>query len=63
MFGDLAAEFVKAKFEGQIAGCGSAPNTRGPHLASPNAMYAALEHDCVGCAATSRGDELAICEV
>ncbi|XP_066310242.1 uncharacterized protein [Miscanthus floridulus] len=63
--GDLAAEFVKAKFEGQIPKARFHPVARADRvLAAPNAMHAARvrfaegapEHEVtVGCATTSGG--------
>ncbi|OEL31798.1 hypothetical protein BAE44_0007181 [Dichanthelium oligosanthes] len=65
--GDLAAEFVKTKFEGQIPKARFLPVSRADRVvASPNAMHTARvrfaegapEHEVsVGCATTSGGGE------
>ena len=66
-FGDLAAEFVKAKFEGQIPKARFLPVARADRVvAAPNAMHTARvrfadgapEHEVsVGCATTAGGGE------
>ncbi|PUZ43710.1 hypothetical protein GQ55_8G030300 [Panicum hallii var. hallii] len=65
--GDLAAEFVKAKFEGQIPKARFLPVSRADRVvAAPNAMHSARvrfaegapEHEVsVGCSTTSGGSE------